>query len=112
MGPATYRIDGLPGSALAAAAQFHQEHLPAIERQLADVQVLTVVFPAAAYDHRAWRSAAIADMARQHAPARVNGIAGDESDALTRAAAWLASAPGITGQYFAVDGAGPQAALV
>ncbi len=44
------------------------------------------------------------DLAREAAPKRVNGIAGDDNEAIAAALAWLASAPGVTGQLLAVDG--------
>ena len=91
------RIEGLPESALAAAAAFHAEWLPKA-RELAEGDDLALVFPAAPYDHRGWRLAAVQDLARAAAPIRVNGVTGDDEAAIGQAAAWLAQAPGITGQ--------------
>jgi hypothetical protein len=62
------------------------------------------VFPSAPYDHRGWRLAAVQDLAREAAPIRVNGVAGDDDAAIAAALHWLAAAPGITGQLLAVDG--------
>jgi len=63
---------------------------------------LVLVLPAAAYDQRGWRLAAVQDLAREAAPRRVNAIAGDDDEAIAATAEWLAQAPGITGQLFAV----------
>ena len=93
------RIEGLPEDALGAAAAFHAEWLPRA-RELAGRGDLALVFPAAPYDHRGWRLAAVQDLARAAAPRRVNGLAGGDEAAIGQAAAWLAQAPGITGQLF------------
>ena len=37
------------------------------------------------------------------APLRVNGVAGDDERAIEEAVAWLATAPGVTGQLLALD---------
>jgi len=63
---------------------------------------LVLVFPPAPYDHRGWRLAAVQDLARALAPRRVNGVAGDDERAIEQAVAWLAEAPGVTGQLLAV----------
>ena len=91
------RIEGLPEDALRAAAAFHAEWLPRA-RAMAERDDLALVFPSAPYDHRGWRLAAVQDLARAAAPVRVNGVAGDDDAAIGQAAAWLARAPGITGQ--------------
>ena len=100
MGHAVLRIEGLPESALDAAAAYHAEWLPAARALSGN---LVLVFPAAAYDHRGWRLAAIQDLARQAAPGRVNGVAGADEQAMATTIEWLARAPGITGQLLAVD---------
>jgi hypothetical protein len=100
MGQAVLRIEGLPESALDAAAAFHTEWLP---RARADGD-LVLVFPAAPYDHRGWRLAAVQDLAREAAPKRVNAVAGEDEQAIAETLAWLSAAPGITGQLLAVDG--------
>jgi len=64
---------------------------------------LVLVFPPAPYDHRGWRLAAIQDLARAAAPARVNGVVGDDEQAIAATLAWLADAPGITGQLLSVQ---------
>lgn len=101
-----YRIGQTDGDALACAADFHAVHRPQIESALAVVQSLVVQFPPAAYDHRPWRSAAIADLARKIAPRRINAVAGDDVAIVGRAVTWFNGASGITGQYFALDSVG------
>lgn len=104
MAQAVLRIEGLPESALDAAAAFHVEWLPKARGRLAGHDALALVFGATAYDHRGWRLAAVQDLAREAAPARVNAVAGDDEAALSATLDWLARAPGITGQLLAVDG--------
>ena len=101
---AVLAVEGLPEGALDAAAAFHAEWLPrarALLDGLAAEGHLVLVFPAASYDHRGWRLAAEQDLARAAAPKRVNGIVGDEETALDETVAWLATAPGVTGQLLA-----------
>jgi len=108
---AVYRVEGLPDSALAAAARFHAHYLPQIERLAADQaaggqMALTIVFGPADHTHGAWRLAAVQALARTLAPIRVNAVAGDDADAIGAAHAWLETAPGVTGQYWPLDAAG------
>jgi len=100
---AVLRITGLPAAALEAVAAFHGEYLSRARAELAEADALALVFPSAPYDHTGWRKAAVADLAREAAPKRVNGVAGDAASAIDATLAWLAEAPGITGQLFAVD---------
>ena len=104
MGQAVLRIEGLPGAALDAAARFHAHDLRRAREALDGAEALALVFPLASYDHRGWRLAAVQDLAREAAPRRVNAVAGDDESAIAEALAWLARAPGITGQLLAVDG--------
>ncbi len=84
-----------------------RRHLPAACAALAgDADALALVFPAAEYDHAGWRKAAVADLARQSAPKRVNGISGNDEAAIAATLTWLGSAAGITGQLLMVDGHG------
>ena len=103
MGQAVLRVEGLPAATLDAAEAFYEAWLPQA-RAAARAGDTAVVFPAASFDHRGWRLAAVQDLAREAAPKRVNGIAGDDNEAVAAALAWLASAPGVTGQLLAVDG--------
>ena len=96
-----HRVGELPVGAVAAAAEFYAKVLPEIVPPFSG-EDLVVVFPPAPYDHRAWRLAAVQDLARAAAQARVNGIVGDEEAAIAETLDYLASAPGITGQLLAV----------
>ncbi|KPL68154.1 hypothetical protein SZ64_08485 [Erythrobacter sp. SG61-1L] len=101
---AVLRIQGLPEAALDAAAAFHARYLPAIRKELASgAEALVLVFPEAPYNHTGWRKAAIADLARDAAPKRVNGVEGPEGEPVEAVLQWLAHAPGITGQLLPVD---------
>jgi hypothetical protein len=97
------RIGPLPDTAVAAAAEFYAtvagEAAPSSGRDH-----VTIVFPSAAYDHRGWRLAAVQDLARSAAPARVNGVVGENEVEVGEIVAYLDQAPGITGQLLAVDG--------
>lgn len=95
------RIEGLPDDPLLAAQAFYTLWLPRTEGT-AD---LTIVFPPADHAHQAWRRAAVQELARRHAPRRINAVSGPDS-AIAAAAAYLAGAPGVTGQTFILDDAG------
>ena len=100
----------LPEAPLAAAAAFHAL-APEIIRGAghaaeADDDLL-IVFAPADPRHRGWRAAVIADLARAAAPRRrVNALVSAEPRATAAAAAWLAGAPGVTGQVLMLDGHG------
>jgi hypothetical protein len=99
MGQRVLRIEGLPDGALDAAAAFHAEWLEKARGiPPRNGEDLVLVFPPAPYDHRGWRLAAVQDLARAAAPMRVNGVVGDDEEAIAEAVAWLENAPGITGQ--------------
>ena len=99
MGQVVYRIGTLPEAALEASAAFYARHLSAIsERAGEGPESLVVIFPAADYDHRTWRRAAIADLARAYAPVRIVGLAEGDPSVEVRILAYLAAAPGVTGQ--------------
>jgi len=107
MGQAVLHIAALPDGATEAARAFYSLHLPAISKALADVQAaLVLVLPPASYDHDGWRRAAVRDLARAHAPRRINMVAGVPGSALDTTLAYLDRAPGVTGQLFDVDGQG------
>ena len=90
------RVGPLPDRAIEAAAAFYANP-PVMGEDLA------LIFPPAPYDHRAWRLAAIQDLARAAAPARVNGIVGGDEQAISATLAWLEQAPGVTGQLLSVE---------
>ena len=100
---AVLRVGDLPVAALDAAAAFHGEWLNRARAQTAQGD-LAILFPPAAQDHHAWRLATVQDLAREAAPARVNAIVGTDEAAITETLAYLAAAPGITGQMLAVGG--------
>ena len=91
-------VDDLPEDPLAAAGLFHQHWLSHIEHQLEDGLDVVITVPAAVHTHREWRRAVTAGLARRHTPRRVNMVAG-EGAALDATVAYLAEAPGVTGQY-------------
>jgi hypothetical protein len=57
-----------------------------------------LLLPPADHSHREWRLAIVAGLARKHAPRRINMVAG-QGEAVDATEAYLAGAPGITGQY-------------
>jgi len=104
----------LPDAPLDAAAHFHAEHVPMARELLSgagaaprpgpaeELDALAFVFPSAGKEHHGWRLAAIQALAREATPKRVNGVVGDDQGAIDETTAWLAEAPGITGQLLAV----------
>ncbi len=107
-----FELGALPDDPLGAAAAFHAGALPEILALLAEgAAVVTLVFPPDDPLHRAWREAAVAGLARQSAPARVNAVAGGDAAAIDAAAAFFAAADAVTGQYLPLDSQ-PGAALL
>ena len=100
------RVEGLPAAPLDAAAEFHVRILPSLPRD-AD---LLLAFPMADHRHRAWRLAAVQELARAAAPRRVNAVAADSEAAVAAALRYLAKASGVTGQYWLLDAAGAEGA--
>jgi hypothetical protein len=105
------RVGALPEAPLAAAARFHAEVLPLASAQLAQGGDWALIFGAADHTHTAWRRAVVQELARAHAPQRVNALAGGDEAAIAAAAAYLADAPGVTGQLLPLDGTGATAML-
>ncbi len=103
---ALLRIEDLPEGALDAAARFHEVWLPRIRAliPLASGEDLLVAFPSEDHTHRAWRLAAVQQLARELAPIRINAVASDQAAPVACAQEYLASAPGVTGQYLPLDG--------
>ena len=91
----------LPSSALDAANAFMAFQLDAARALLRDPDctALAIILPPAPHDHRDWRLTLARDLAREAAPRRVNVVAGPPGDARDAAVAFLAAAPGVTGQY-------------
>lgn len=93
-------VDDLPERTDAAAAAFYERWLPRAETMIAgDIDALVLVLPAAGPEHDDWRRAAVRDLARAHAPTRVNMLAGGDGKARESSLAYLAGASGVTGQY-------------
>ena len=98
-------VDDLPPEPLAAAGVFHQHWLHHVEQLLESGEDVMLAFAPADHTHREWRRAVVSGLARAHAPWRVNAVAG--AGALLNAfETYLASAPGVTGQYLEGDGDG------
>jgi hypothetical protein len=97
-----FAVGPLGQPALAAAARFHAEVLP----NLPAGPDLTLVFEPADHTHTGWRRAVVQQLAREHAPRRINAIASDDPAAIESACRWLETAPGVTGQYLPLDGNG------
>ena len=103
------RITGLPDDPLEAAAVFHAGWLPRIQALMSERRPdgdLLLAFASANHTHRDWRLAAVRGLAREGKPLRINAVAGDDERAVESAARYLADAPGVTGQYLPLDGAG------
>ncbi|MCP5397385.1 MAG: hypothetical protein H6918_11775 [Sphingomonadaceae bacterium] len=100
-------ITALPDDALEAAGVFHAEWLPKARELLAgDAESLVLVMAFAGSDHADWRRAVVRDLARAHAPKRVNCVVGDAESAVAATLAYLEMAPGVTGQLLPVDSQG------
>lgn len=84
-----------------ASAKFHQGSLQAVEDLLArsDTQALAIVFASVGSDHDDWRRTLARDLARAHAPKRVNVVSADDPVKKGEMLAYLRDAPGVTGQY-------------
>lgn len=98
------RIDArdLPTGALDAAAAFHARIVPQA-RALAACD-LAILFAPADHRHAGWRAAAIGELARAAAPARVNAVVSDNAEMIGQICAYLAAAPGVTGQVLQGEG--------
>jgi len=100
MPQAVLAIKSLPANAVEAAAQFHAEDLPKVQALLqGGLGAVAIVMPSAPSDHDDWRRAITRDLARAHAPQRVNVTCGSCPEAVEDMLKYLRDAPGITGQY-------------
>lgn len=106
-----HRLDltGLPDDPIAAAATFYAEIDRFLPRQAGED--LALIFPSADHIHSAWRLAVIQSLARARVPGRVNGVASASEAAIGAALAFLATAPGLTGQYLPLDDSGAGAVI-
>ena len=98
-------VGSLSDDPVTASAAFHAGWLERAEEALEQGDLL-LVFAPADHTHRGWRGAVVASLARKHAPARVNAVASADSAAIDEAECYFAAAPGVTGQYFALDSIG------
>jgi len=106
------RVEQQSDDPLAESAAFHAEVLPAVLSAIAMGQGdLVLVFSADSHAQRDWRRATIATLAREKAPVRVNGLAGDDEAAIAAGLRYLAAAPAITGHYLPLDGSGAGSVL-
>ncbi len=109
---ARLQVPPLPDLPSSAAAAFHRDVMPEAAALLGDGATdLTLLFAPADHTHTAWRHAAVQTLAREHAPARVNAIAGADDAAIAAALAYLEAADGVTGQYLPLDDAGAGAVV-
>ena len=99
-------VDSLPDTAIEAAEAFRAKPLVAVRESLVKGSDVAIVLPPADFDHADWRRAMARDLARAHAPARVNILAGADEAAIMAALAYLEHAPGVTGQYLPLAGTG------
>jgi hypothetical protein len=97
---------GLAGTPLDAAAEFHARIVPVVREAIAGTEAVCIVFDPADHAHRAWRVAAVQALAREAAPARINAVAAADNATCASTLAYLEQAPGVTGQYFQLDGHG------
>jgi hypothetical protein len=106
------RVEQKSDDPLTESAAFHAAVLPEILAAIAaDQGDLVLVFPADSHAQRDWRRAMIATLAREKAPVRVNGVAGDDEAAIVAGLRYLAAAPAITGHYLSLDGSGAGSVL-
>ena len=106
-----FRVAALAESALAASAQFHARDVPQIAALASECEHgLLIVYPPADHAHDGWRLAAVQSLAREVAPRRVNAAQAGGEAAVAALADYLARAPGITGQYWALDETGANGA--
>lgn len=104
LAPALIEAGHLPDMALDATAAFHETLVPQARALLMQGRDVVVLFAAADITHDDWRLAAIRQLAREGAPARVNGVVVAADQAATQEAIRFAqSSPGITGQILKVD---------
>lgn len=98
-----FEIEALPAGSLAASAAFYRHYLDRAEALLAKEQTtsLAIVLPTSCPDEDDWRRTLARDLARSHAPARVNVVGTARAAAKADVLAYLRDAPGVTGQYLA-----------
>lgn len=99
-----YTIECLADRPSEAAQQFYQHHWLALRAAIEQsAESLAILLPGAPNAHDDWRRAMVRDLARAHAPKRINAIGGGSPEARAAALAFVDKAPGVTGQYFPLD---------
>ena len=107
MGHLDVWVPGLSEAPLDAAREFHERTVADVRKAFERYVSVTIVFPLADHTHRAWRLAAVQELAREGAPVRVNAIAGDDENdraAIEEVLDFLRGASGMTGQLLVTDG--------
>ena len=103
MAQAIYHADDLPAGGVAAYAAFARDHLGAVEDAIAGLGAagggLVIVLGRAGDDEDDWRRTLARDLARAHAPVRVNVIAADQDAARDSLLDYLNNANAVTGHY-------------
>ena len=102
---------GLPDIPLDAAAEFHARIVPDVRQAMARSGDIVICFDPADHAHKAWRLAAIQNLAREGASGcRVNGLVASSSDLAGTAETrqFLQQAAGVTGQLLEVAGNGAE----
>ena len=101
----TKPVGVLPDAPLDAAAEFYARWLPGIrhEARAERAELVILLFRPAAHDHRAWRLAAVQDLARDLNPARVNAVVAPDDCPPREVIDYLEQAPGVTGQLLSLD---------
>jgi len=103
-----FRVGLLPNTALAASARFHAEVLPRLLEIMPRHGCMTLAFLPADHAHRAWRTAVVQGLAREHVPVRINAVESRDEASIAETCAYLDQAPGVTGQYWPLDGCGAE----
>jgi hypothetical protein len=96
-----FTVKNLPTDGIGASAAFVTHHLGNARAVLAGqgVDAIAIVLPPAGPEQRDWRTAMARDLARAHAPQRVNIASGNPGAELDALLAYLGNAPGVTGHY-------------
>lgn len=101
------RVGDLPCRPLDAATRFYESTVPRVRIEAArSGGHVTLVFAPADHSHRAWRLAAVQELARENVPVRINALESDDEQAIAAAADYLSGAGGLTGQLLPLDGNG------
>lgn len=103
MKQAVLEVSDLPSDSLSANVEMHQSHTDKALRMLSEdgVTSLAIVLPLATTDHDDWRHTLARQLARAHAPKRVNVIGVDDLQVQSEMLTYLRDAQGVTGQYLA-----------